>query len=216
MRKLLIAGVGLALLAGCGGGEEGGGEAATQIWPLAVGNWWAYQDIEDTTQIDTTVIVGDTVYNGHEAFLAVVQSDTVKDTTILYYADGYLWMVMEVQMDTTVDTMEMAWLKEQLEVGDQWTVFEGVDTTDFGQGPVEVRLLITAKVEGTEDKVVPAGSFPGCYIVRYDEEATIEGTPFYHFVRKVWIYYGVGSVYTADSTFDGWKDTYQLYDYELK
>ncbi len=224
MRKLLvIGGIGALLLAGCGGSEEegeGGGGGATQIWPLAVGNWWAYQDVNDTSNIDTTFIVGDTVYNGHEGYTAVIQGDSASDTAVVYYADGYLWMVKVVTIDTITDTVEMKWLKEDPEVGDQWTAYEKRDTIQFQGMPAEFHVLVTAKVEGKEDKSVPAGDFSGCFVVRYDNlmEVLINGNPVYSdkSANKMWVYPGVGSVYGSDSSdASGWQDS-QLYDYELK
>ena len=220
MRKLVILGVGALLLAGCGGEEEGGGGggAEAQIVPLAVGNWWAYRDVNDTTKVDTTKIVDDTVYNGHDAYLAVIQSDTTADTGFVYYSDGYLWVAVAFTFDTVTDTVEMKWVKEDPQVGDQWVVLEREDSINYGGVPAVFRMVQHAKVEGTEDKSVPAGDFPGCYVVRYDDttQVLVNGNPVYTSTSasKAWFYKGVGSVYGSDSSSGGWQDS-ELLDYYL-
>ena len=216
MKRLIGIAVGMMLVAGlgCSGGDEGGNEeTGPQLpVPLAVGNWWYSQNVSDSNLWDTTKVISDTVFDGHDAFVGggiTADSDTiVHDTLIAYYADSFLVIHKDMELDTTSTiSVDMRIFKQDMAVGDTWTVFT-YDTTMSGM-PVNYRMWAT--VTGQGDTTVPAGSFNGCYIILDSMQVSISGTPVSIDTQIVWLAYGTGVVLTESS-----GDTSHLVSYHLE
>ncbi len=216
MKRLILAVSlvgGTALFFGCGGGGEdgGGGNGSSEFpVPLAIGNWWFSQNPHDSSDWDTTKIIGDTVYNGHDGFVGVGIDSTGTDTMVAYYADGFLNVV--ITEDST--EMEMKYFKQDMSVGDSWTVVERVDTV----GGIPITFRVKAVVESQEDITVPAGSFNGCYKV-------LDSTLIYMNdslmgigdITSMWVAYGTGVVFSYDSDSSGTpRDSSELVDYHIE
>ncbi len=216
MKRLIGVLVGTVLLAafGCGGGEgDGGGENAPEFpVPLAIGNWWYSQNVSDSTSWDTTKIVDDTVYDGHDAFVGITvyeddSGNLVQDTAIAYYADSFLVMHRTFDNDSMQMEVDVKAFKQNMAVGDTWTMFT-YDTTMSGF-PVTYKSWAT--VTGQEDITVPAGSFSGCYVILDTMQMLVAGSPVMTNTQKIWLAYGVGTVYSVTSS-----DSSQLMDYHIE
>ncbi len=194
----------------CGGGEDNPPPAGGQPYPLAIGNWWFYVGEYDTTSWDTTRIVDDTVYEGHNAFIAeYITPDKATDTMILYYADGFLHYIYNTTMESFSFTIHGR-TKETMAVGDTWTIFT-YDTTIMPG--YDMNFVALARVLAVEDVTVPAGSFSGCYKLLDSLTVSLNGTPINTHINYSWIAMGVGTVYNQDPG-DSTMNT-ELVDYHL-
>ncbi len=203
VKRILIA-VGVGILAwGCGGG----GESADPL-PLAVGNWWKYEDDSGKVILDTIVAeVG-----GRYKMLLKAENET--DTAYLYYDEGgylhYLILTFDIKM-----------FKQDPQVGDEWDAWTSESTEDMDGDEVvdTIRYITKRKIVGQEDVEVPAGSFESAYKVH---ELNI--TESWFSTSGQWTYdtsegsydwwaVGVGVIKSADS--DG-STTSQLIDYHVE
>jgi len=211
MKKRLITMGMLALTygMGCGGGEENNPPSGQPL-PLAIGNWWFTRGEYDTTSWDTTRIVGDTVYEGHNAFLAqYIMPEGQVDTMIFYYADGFLHYIYNTTMESFSFKIHGR-TKENMAIGDTWTIFT-YDTT-IAPG-YDMSFIALARVLAVENITVPAGSFTSCYKLLDSLTVYLNGMPTSTHINHSWIAMGVGAVYNQDPA-DSTLNT-ELVDYYL-
>lgn len=192
---LLVLGL---MLSSCGkeeettgpGGGGGGGSSSTRPIPVALNNYWVYLDTQDSTY-DTLKVVGETTHNGNLAYQVIFTSEP-SDTYLVYYDDnaGYLMQALTLEYDTFAFSVESRMLKIPIVVGDQWDVYV-MDTTFQDTGyTAHVVVRRAGEVLGTENVTTPAGSFDGCFEVKYTQIYSMT-------ITSSW-----GSFTTADTSVD--------------
>ena len=223
MRKALLL---LALVAGCGGNQE---KLFSMEPPLAVGTRWIYWETTladtDDPYLDTALIVGDTVYQGIDAFLvySTHAGDTSKrETTVafirgdtLYHytrTNGFIPETVVALGDTWVSEfdepyIEVAWSPLSMDLGENWIMATSSGTitrlSDMRQ------WHLSASVVAVFDSLLPVSfsdSIPwlGEVDVDYGECARVvytltlqpEGMPPIELtLNKIWWHPSYGDVY---------------------
>lgn len=144
-----------------------------QSIPLAVGSWWIYRDTGDTAKFDTTTVLGDTTYNGHDAYAVLGYLMGNYDTTIVYYADSNLNMAYNFTFGLVEMTVEGVLMPEFLTLGQRWKVGEdsvsGIDFPPFFDTTDVVILSIWGQVEDSLLLSVPAGDFDPSFVIHYED-----------------------------------------------
>ena len=192
-RIVLVLVLGL-VLSSCGKEEEttgpGGEASSTRPIPMALNNQWVYLDMQDSTY-DTLQVVGEIVYNGNQAYQVIFTSEPA-DTYLVYYDDnaGYLMQALTVEYDTFTFSVESRMLKIPIVVGDKWDVYTMDTTFRDTSYTTHVEVRRTGEVLGTEDVTVPAGSFEGCFKIKYTQ------------IFRMTITSNWGSFTSADTTVD--------------
>jgi len=161
---------------GPGGGTGGGGSSSTRPVPFNVNNYWVYLDTQDSTY-DTLQVVGEVTYNGNQAYQVIYTTEPA-DTYLVYYDDnaGYLMQALTVEYDTFAFDIESRMLKIPMVVGDQWDVYVMDTTFQDTISTTHVVVHRTGEILGTENVTVPAGSFDGCFKVKYTQIYSVSVT----------------------------------------
>jgi len=173
MKKLLytIGAMAVVLALSCGKEEE---EAPPpDPMPLAVGNWWLFQDFTDTTKWFKDSIVAKEAFGSHPEAYKVIETGSDKGfrlfgrlpytDTIWFFYDGD-YFVVGVDMGYPVDTAEIKYFKKDPAVGDSWFT-RIVRTADLEPDGTEDTLIIrfNGQIVSQQDVTVPAGTFNGTY-----------------------------------------------------
>ncbi len=204
----------------CSGSQEET-PVPTQAVPIAVGNYWIYQETDTVGQVDTldtTVVLGDTLYQSHTAYVVAGYLMGTYDTAVFYYADSFLNAVYDMDLMGIIMPVDGKLMPEFLDVGQHWQVFQG-ETTGIYLPPVfdstdVVKLSIWATVEDSGTRSVPAGSFDPVYTIHYDDTIYKNGGYMLSVWQYSWVAPGTGIIQRDDDSL-GQDPTAELVDYHL-
>ena len=135
---------------------------AGPYFPMAVGNYWIFQD-SSVTGIDTsrTEIIGTTEIDGYPAYIVADGEDTVQVQSL---SDGiYRHQIINLA-DMFPVNVRMRMLPNPFDISDEWIVFT-IDTTIYSV--IQITITMTGQAVGFENIVVPAGSFNNCLHTEY-------------------------------------------------
>ncbi|MEO0191209.1 MAG: hypothetical protein ABIM46_00330 [candidate division WOR-3 bacterium] len=215
--------VSLALFTACSGKkEEPPPPEPKQSVPLAVGNWWIYQDAADPGKFDTTMVLYDTTCNGYPAFAVFGYLMGNKDTTIVYYADSNLNMVYTFTFQIIEMTVEGVLMPEYLTKGQVWKVGEdsisGINLPGWFDSTDVVILSIWGRVEDSVSLSVPAGSFDPSFVIHYEDTIFKNSRDTLIITIKTysWVSPGTGIIARDENGDSEVIPTARLYDYEIK
>ncbi len=227
MRKALL-GAFLLASGGCQCGEGGEAELpepAKPLFPLAVGNWWAYL-VSDSSgsavDSETTAVLRDTTYEGTPAFLVAGNLMGSYDTTVMFLDGDTLRLVYKAELYGQPFMEAIAALVPETlraeNVGDRWLVFEaettGVSYPPFVDSTDTVGARVWATVLAAETTSTPAGDF-WAFKIHYADTVFKNGGV--AFTTDLWTWYspGVGPVKKDYDDPQGEDPTTALEDYFL-
>lgn len=192
-----------------------------QSVPLAVGNWWIYQDVANPGRFDTTTVLYDTTYNGYQAFAVLGYLMGNYDTSIVYYADSNLNMVYTFTLSTISLTVEGVLMPEFLATGQRWKVGEdsitGIHAPPFFDSTDLIILSIWGQVIDSVLLSAPAGEFDPAFVIHYEDSLFKNSRDNFMFAITTysWVCPATGIV-ARDEDGDGQViPTALLWDYQL-
>ncbi|MGC8893323.1 MAG: hypothetical protein ACP5QG_00570 [candidate division WOR-3 bacterium] len=192
-----------------------------QSIPLSVGSWWIYRDVADTTKFDTTTVLDDTIYNGHNAYKILGYLMGTKDTTIVYYADSNLNMAYNFAIDPIYMTIEGILMPEFLTTGQHWKVGEdsvsGIDFPPFFDTTDVIILSIWGRTEDSVMLSLPAGDFNPSFLIHYEDSIfkNSRDTLITTITTYSWVCPGNGIVARDENGDSVSSPTAELWDYHL-
>ncbi len=227
MRRALLV-LGLFALGGCecgGGAQEEAPEPAKPLFPLAVGNWWAYLSSDSSgaaVDSETTRVLADTTYEGKEGFVVTGNLMGTYDTTVIFLDGDTLRLVYKAELGGQPLMEAVAALVPETlraeNVGDRWLVFEA-ETTGLSYPPfIDSTDTVSARVWATvlraETTSTHAGDF-WAFEIHYADTIFKNGALM--ITTDLWTWYspGTGPVKKDYDDEAGQDPTTSLEDYYL-
>ncbi len=190
---LLIAGLALA-------------DSASDLYPLELGRWWAYNDstpdgyFEFTSTVKSMEIRGDIPYY----YIVDTYEEGEPDTTVIMVKEDGLYSELDMGDMGYEYPIEMLMMPEEVNVGDEWVSFVVDTVMDLGGGMMaDVYVYTTGHAIGYED----VGDYSDCMRVQIHSTFMVSLPPFYEdssdFVaNEQWLKEGVGPVKMYEYNFD--------------